>query len=99
MSLDKAIKYGKEHRKEYRGAKAIYCSCRNHGSCSWCEANRRYQALKEEIRTLDELDEYDKDAIYDLLGYKTMVLFAILIITQVNASIKRKRRNYKWLIL
>lgn len=70
MSLDKAIKYGKEHRKEYRGAKAIDCSCRNHGSCAWCEANRRYQALKEETRTLDELDEYDKDAIYDLLGYK-----------------------------
>ena len=70
MSLDKAIKYGKEHRKEYRGAKSICCSCRNHGSCSWCEANRRYQALKEETRTLDELDEYDKDAIYDLLGYK-----------------------------
>ena len=33
MSLDKAIKHGKEHRKPYRGAKAVDKSCRNHGSC------------------------------------------------------------------
>ena len=37
MSLDKAIKSGKEHRKEYRGAKSVDPSCRNHGSCLFCE--------------------------------------------------------------
>ena len=31
MSLDKAIEHGKEHRKEYRGSKAIDKTCRNHG--------------------------------------------------------------------
>lgn len=33
MSLEKAIKYGKGYRKPYTGAKAIDCTCRNHGSC------------------------------------------------------------------
>lgn len=43
MSLDKAIKSGKEHRKPYRGAKAIDRSCRNHGSCQWCRRNRQHK--------------------------------------------------------
>lgn len=43
MSLDKSIKSGKEHRKPYRGIKAIDRSCRNHGGCSWCEGNRRFK--------------------------------------------------------
>lgn len=49
MSLGKAIEYKKEHRKPYRETKAISCSCgcRNHGGCSWCEANRRYKYLKK----------------------------------------------------
>ena len=49
MSLDKAIQYGKEHRKPYRGAKAIDCTCRNHGSCGWCEGNRLYNTKKKEL--------------------------------------------------
>ena len=43
MGLDKAIVHGKEKRKRYRGAKAIDATCRNHGSCAWCEANRRHK--------------------------------------------------------
>lgn len=46
MSLDKAIKHGKEHRKPYRGSKAIDCTCRNHGSCEWCKANRTHKFKK-----------------------------------------------------
>jgi hypothetical protein len=46
MALDKAIQYGKEKRKPYRGAKAVDCSCRNHGSCSWCRSNRTIQAQR-----------------------------------------------------
>lgn len=42
MSLDKAIEHKKEHRKHYRGSKAWDCTCRNHGSCSYCESNRRH---------------------------------------------------------
>lgn len=46
MSLDKAIKHGKEHRKPYRGAKAVDSTCRNHGSCPWCKGNRLYKRKK-----------------------------------------------------
>jgi hypothetical protein len=41
--LDKAIKYGKEKRKQYRGAKAVDRSCRNHGDCSYCANNRQFK--------------------------------------------------------
>ena len=41
--LDKAIEHGKEHRKPYRGSKAIDYFCRNHGGCSWCEENRKHK--------------------------------------------------------
>ena len=43
MALDKAIKSGKEHRKPYRGSKAIDATCRNHGGCPWCEENRKHK--------------------------------------------------------
>ena len=43
MSMDKAIAYGKEHRKPYRGSKAIDHTCRNHGTCPWCVENRKHK--------------------------------------------------------
>lgn len=58
MSLDKAILHNKEHRKEYHGSKAIAASCRNGGTCSWCQMNRQYknrkreESLKEKLREL-----------------------------------------------
>jgi len=48
MSLAKAIAYKKEHRKPYRGAKVFDHTCRNHGSCSWCEGNRTHSNKKRE---------------------------------------------------
>ena len=60
MGLDKAIQYGKERRKPYTGSKAIDCSCRNHGTCGWCETNRLYQYLKVNEKTLKEIEEYEK---------------------------------------
>ena len=56
MSLNKAIEHGKEHRKQYQGAKAVDPYCRNHGRCSWCKRNRLYsskkalEAVKEKMR-------------------------------------------------
>lgn len=47
MSLEKAIESGKEKRKKYKGSKAIDKTCRNHGSCKWCESNRRYKFKKK----------------------------------------------------
>lgn len=48
MSLDKAVKHKKEKRKEYKGAKAIDSTCRNHGTCPYCEGNRKYKNKKAE---------------------------------------------------
>lgn len=63
MSLHKAIKYGKEHRVEYGTKDQPYCkavdpTCRNHGTCLWCEGNRLYQS--------DKLDEETKSKINEL---------------------------------
>jgi hypothetical protein len=47
MSLEKAIKSGKEKRKPYYGSKAFDRTCRNHGTCKWCEENRLYKNKKK----------------------------------------------------
>lgn len=57
MSLDKAIKHGKEKRKPYRGGKAVDPSCRNHKGCDWCEGNRKYANKKRENSARDKLRE------------------------------------------
>ena len=58
MALDKAIMSGKEHRKMYRGSKAIDRTCRNHGSCCWCCENRQYKNLKRLQKTLDMMKDF-----------------------------------------
>ena len=57
MSLDKAIKYGKEKRKPYRGAKALDSWCRNHGNCSWCKEGRLHKNKKREKSNLEQMDD------------------------------------------
>jgi hypothetical protein len=57
MALDKAIEAGKEKRKPYRGAKAVDCSCRNHGTCEWCRENRMYKTIRDLARTCQEMKE------------------------------------------
>lgn len=56
MSLEKAIYYGKEHRKPYRKSKAFDSSCRNHGGCSWCLGNHTYQDQKLAERVSAEFE-------------------------------------------
>lgn len=53
MGLEQAIKHRKEKRKPYRGSKRFDASCRNHGSCPWCEKNRLHKKLQEEQRMKD----------------------------------------------
>ncbi|MBU0653702.1 MAG: hypothetical protein KJ914_01060 [Gammaproteobacteria bacterium] len=48
MSLDKAIQHGKERRKPYHRSKQFDRTCRNHGSCPWCEGNRRHKHKRRE---------------------------------------------------
>ena len=56
MSLDKAIKSGKEKRKPKRGSKAVDSSCDNHGSCPWCQGNRKHK--NEKRKPYGETYEY-----------------------------------------
>lgn len=58
MSLDKSIKSGKEHRKPYKGAKDADRTCRNHGSCSHCENNRKYALIKSKEKSDESIKEY-----------------------------------------
>ena len=58
MSLDKAIKYGKEKRKPYRRAKAIDPWCRNHGNCRWCEEGRLHKNKKREKSILEQMEDF-----------------------------------------
>ena len=44
--LDKAIKSGKEKRKQYYGSKAFDFTCHNHGSCSYCADSRQHRNNK-----------------------------------------------------
>lgn len=58
MSLDKAIKHNKEHRKEYRGAKAVDVTCRNHGSDEWSVRDRTNKYVRRKQGWQDKLKEY-----------------------------------------
>ena len=60
MSLDKSIEHNKEKRKPFYGAKAIDCTCRNHGSCEYCKASRLYQSKKVDEKTSQKLKEYKR---------------------------------------
>lgn len=62
MSLDKAIQHGKEHRRPYTGAKAIDRTCRNHGSCEWCQGNRQYASWKKEEAAKIAQKEFEHEA-------------------------------------
>ena len=53
MSLDKAIASGKEHRKQYRHSKLVDKTCRNHGTCPWCQGKVKYKKRKEALKHVD----------------------------------------------
>ena len=57
MGFEKAIEHGKTKRKPFRGAKAVDCSCRNHGTCEWCMENRMYKTIRDLARTQQEMKE------------------------------------------
>lgn len=56
--LDKAILAGKEHREPYYGSKKIDPTCRNHGSCPWCQENRNYKNIINIQRMNDQEKDY-----------------------------------------
>ena len=58
--LDKAIKNGREHRKQYFDSRAIDYSCRNHGECPYCRNNRLYNRKKVEEKFKKDLTDFKK---------------------------------------
>ena len=60
MSLDKAIKHGKEHRKPYTGSEVYFVSCRNHGGCPWCEENRKHKFRDKHPRDWGYPDDFEE---------------------------------------
>ncbi len=66
MSLDKAVKHGKEHRKQH-GWRLFLHQC----GCCWCQENLRHSTQKENCRTDSELEIFEED--YGVkLRYKKM---------------------------
>lgn len=57
MSLDKAIKHGKEHRKPYTGIKAISGTCRNHGLCLYCRSDRTHKFRDKHLQKMQEVED------------------------------------------
>ena len=55
MSLDKAIKHGKERRKKYYRTRSS--GCRNHGDCSVCQENRNYANKKREMESEERMND------------------------------------------
>lgn len=61
MSLDKSIERKKEKRKPFRGSKRFDRTCRNHGSCGYCENTRTFERKRKVFSAQNEIDEYYKD--------------------------------------
>lgn len=56
MSLEKAIKHGKEKRKPYHKSKRFDKSCRPGGRCSWCRGNRLHKHKKQAAKADHKCD-------------------------------------------
>lgn len=50
MSLEKAIKYGKERRKKYYDSRSFDASCRAHGRCPYCANGRQHKHKKNMLK-------------------------------------------------
>lgn len=66
MSLDKAIEHGKEKRKDYYGSKRFDVTCRNHGSCPWCQNSIKHKKTRK-FFTKEELDEMIAEALKEMV--------------------------------
>ena len=59
MSLDKAIKSGKEHRKPFYKSKVFDQSCRSHGGCTWCATGRKHKIKIDKVSFTEE-EQYER---------------------------------------
>lgn len=57
MGMEKDVQLKKEHRKPYRGAGRFDRTCRNHGSCPYCERNRTFSNTRQRFAADDQILE------------------------------------------
>jgi hypothetical protein len=55
MAFDRAYPNRKDQRAPHHGSKAFDRTCRNHGSCPYCQRGRLHQYTKAKERAEDEL--------------------------------------------
>jgi hypothetical protein len=60
MSLEKSIYHKKEKRKQYHDCRSFDRTCRNHGTCKWCERNRKHFDKKRRSATDQDLIDYEE---------------------------------------
>ena len=58
MAFDNHYPNRKDRRREYRKSKRFDRSCRNHGGCPYCEANRLYNSKVQQIKLDEDLKRY-----------------------------------------
>jgi hypothetical protein len=49
----------RDRRRQYRGIRPVNASCRNHGSCPYCQGNRKH-ATQQRIESAEATDEADE---------------------------------------
>ena len=59
MGFDNHYQNRKDRRKPYRDSRRFDRTCRNHGSCPWCERRRLFERTKKERFAELDLKEYD----------------------------------------
>jgi len=68
MGLEKAIFYGKEHRRPYYDSRRFDTSCRNHGGktkkrehgeCPWCKSNRLHNNIVKDLISKEQLKDFE----------------------------------------
>jgi hypothetical protein len=56
MAFDNEYLNRKDRRQPYRGSKAMDASCRNHGSCPYCENNRKHADERRELEAREQIE-------------------------------------------
>lgn len=61
MSFDNFYPNRKDKRKPYRNSRAFDRTCRNRGSCKWCERNRTISNIKRKLYANQDLRLFSRD--------------------------------------
>ena len=54
MAFDNQLGKGKDRRRPYYDSRQFDWTCRNHGSCGWCEGRRTFKNKRRAPIVIDE---------------------------------------------